>query len=161
MARSDLAGQHLADLHALAAELEVPRYRLLRRDQLIAEIEARRGGPGFAEEVAPSEVEPEQEEPAEETEVEPGEEETETVTGSLEITRRRYGFLRLEGPDPGPDDVYVSASQIRRCELKPGDEVTGPARAPRRGERHRALVHVDLVNGEKPPDRDGADEGNE
>ncbi len=46
--------------------------------------------------------------------------------------------------------MYVSASQVRRCELTEGDEVTGPARAPRRGERHRALVRVNLVNGEPP-----------
>jgi transcription termination factor Rho len=47
-------------------------------------------------------------------------------------------------------DVYVSASQIRRCELRPGDEVSGPARQPRRGERHRALVRVETVNGQSP-----------
>ena len=68
----------------------------------------------------------------------------------LEITRQRYGFLRLEGLVPGDGDIYVSASQVRRCELRPGDEVAGPAREPRRGERHRALVHVDRVNGEEP-----------
>ncbi|TMK75523.1 MAG: hypothetical protein E6G49_01295 [Actinobacteria bacterium] len=44
----------------------------------------------------------------------------------------------------------MSASQIRRCELRSGDEVSGPAREPRRGERHRALVHVDRVNGGEP-----------
>ena len=55
----------------------------------------------------------------------------------------------VEGSD---DDVYVSASQVRRCEMKEGDEVTGPVRAPRRGERHRALVRVNLVNGEPPVD---------
>jgi transcription termination factor Rho len=49
-------------------------------------------------------------------------------------------------------DVYVSASQIRRCELRPGDQVTGPARQPRRGERHRALVRVETVNGQSPED---------
>jgi len=73
--------------------------------------------------------------------------ETEEITGTLEITRQRHGFLRVEGSD---DDVYVSASQVRRCELSDGDEVTGPARSPRRGERHRALVRVNLVNGEEP-----------
>jgi transcription termination factor Rho len=44
---------------------------------------------------------------------------------------------------------------VRRCELRPGDEVAGPAREPRRGERHRALVHVDTVNGEEPQVADG------
>jgi transcription termination factor Rho len=75
---------------------------------------------------------------------------TEDVTGILEITRQRHGFLRLGGLTARDDDVYVSASQVRRCELRPGDEVSGPAREPRRGERHRALVHVDRVNGGDP-----------
>jgi transcription termination factor Rho len=79
----------------------------------------------------------------------PENEETEEVTGILEITRQRHGFLSVEGSD---DDVYVSASQVRRCEMKEGDEVTGPMREPRRGERHRALVRVNLVNGEPPVD---------
>src|SRR5437763_10847719 len=61
-----------------------------------------------------------------------------------------YGFLRLQGLHEGEGDVYVSASQIRRCELRPGDEVSGPARPPRRGERHRALVRVESVNGHPP-----------
>ena len=72
------------------------------------------------------------------------------MTGALEITPQRYGFLRLRGLESHPDDVYISASQVRRCELRPGDQVSGPARAPRRGERHRALVHVDRVNGGEP-----------
>src|SRR5256885_9862600 len=63
-----------------------------------------------------------------------------------------YGFLRLSGLQQAEGDVYVSASQIRRCELRPGDEVSGPARAPRRGERHRALVRVEAVNGQSPED---------
>jgi transcription termination factor Rho len=77
-------------------------------------------------------------------------EETEEVSGILELTRQRHGFLRLGGLTSRDDDVYVSASQVRRCELRPGDEVSGPAREPRRGERHRALVHVDGVNGGEP-----------
>ena len=75
---------------------------------------------------------------------------TEDVAGVLELTRQRYGFLRLEGLAPSEGDVYISAAQVRRCELRAGDEVAGPAREPRRGERHRALVHVDTVNGEEP-----------
>jgi transcription termination factor Rho len=75
---------------------------------------------------------------------------TEGVTGVLELTRQRYGFIRLSGLAPTDGDVYISAAQVRRCELRPGDEVTGPAREPRRGERHRALVHVDTVNGSEP-----------
>jgi transcription termination factor Rho len=66
------------------------------------------------------------------------------------VTRQRYGFLRLGGLTQSEGDVYVSAAQVRRCDLRPGDEVAGPAREPRRGERHRALVHIDSVNGEDP-----------
>jgi transcription termination factor Rho len=47
-------------------------------------------------------------------------------------------------------DVYVSPSQIRRCELQRGDLVAGPARKPRRGERHPAMIHIDTVNGIEP-----------
>ncbi len=76
--------------------------------------------------------------------------ETEEVTGVLDRMPQGYGFLRLEGLSAHEGDVYVSASQIRRCELRPGDEVRGPARSPRRGERHRALVRVESVNGQEP-----------
>lgn len=80
---------------------------------------------------------------------------TEPVSGVLDILPQRYGFLRLKGIEAAADDVYISASQIRRCELRTGDEVSGPAREPRRGERYRALVHVDLVNGAEATDEDG------
>jgi transcription termination factor Rho len=72
------------------------------------------------------------------------------VTGVLDRMPQGYGFLRLGGLEETEGDVYVSASQIRRCELRPGDEVSGPARPPRRGERHRALVRVESVNGQSP-----------
>ena len=143
---------HLADLHARAAELAVPRYRMLRRDELVAEITERGGDAGAEPEEAPEPKEP----PERRREAKPERErledtETEDVVGVLEVTPQRYGFLRFGGLEAQPDDVYVSASQIRRCELRSGDEVGGPARAPRRGERHRALVHVDRVNGGEPP----------
>ena len=76
--------------------------------------------------------------------------ETDDVSGVLDRMPQGYGFLRLSGLAAGEGDVYVSASQIRRCELRPGDRVSGPARPPRRGERHRALVRVDSVNGQEP-----------
>jgi len=151
-----LAELHLAALHELAAELGVPRFRLLRREQLVAEVKARlaAGEPAVAEPEPEREPEPEparEPEPEPEREREPLEEvATEEVTGALEITPQRYGFLRLRGLESHPDDVYISASQVRRCELRPGDQVSGPARPPRRGERHRALVHVDRVNGGEP-----------
>ncbi len=80
---------------------------------------------------------------------------TDDVRGVLEVTRQRYGFLRLGGLTQSDGDVYISAAQVRRCNLRPGDEISGPAREPRRGERHRALVHVDSVNGEEPHVEEG------
>jgi transcription termination factor Rho len=157
---------HLADLHALAARLAVPRFRMLRRPQLVSEIESRRGTSGEALDAptvrAPAPVDAsEAETPPEGTPAVAAKPErererlettqTQDVTGVVEITPQRYGFLRVHGLGPDPDDVYISASQIRRCELRPGDEISGPARAPRRGERHRALVHVDQVDTEGPP----------
>ncbi len=88
-------------------------------------------------------------EPEEEVEEQP-EPDTEAVTGVLDRMPQGYGFLRLSGLHEAEGDVYVSASQIRRCELRPGDEVSGPARPPRRGERHRALVRIESVNGQNP-----------
>jgi transcription termination factor Rho len=154
----NLADLHLADLHARAADLGVPRFRLLRRADLVREIEARGGGEpageGDAGEVREAAV-PERGARAEGSEGRRGREpleadETEEVTGILEIMPQRFGFLRLEGLEEEPGDVYISAAQVRRCELRPGDQVSGPARSPRRGERHRALVHVDRVNGVEP-----------
>jgi transcription termination factor Rho len=151
-----LAELHLAALHELAAELGVPRFRLLRREQLVDEVKARLGaGERVAAEPEPQpEPEPQsrrEAQPHPEPQRQPLEEvATEEVSGALEITPQRYGFLRLRGLESQPDDVYISASQVRRCELRPGDQVSGPARAPRRGVRHRALVHVDRVKGGEP-----------
>ncbi len=69
----------------------------------------------------------------------------------LDVVAQGHGFLRLGGLDPRSGDVYVSASQIRRCELRAGDEVSGPAREPRRGERHRALIKVDRGERRRAP----------
>jgi transcription termination factor Rho len=151
MALTDL---HLADLHERARELEVPGYRMLTRPELIEAIEAAGGTEeGPAAEPAEADVAME-EELAQEEDAEPAEEpeevETEEVTGVLDRTPQGFGFLRLSGLHASEGDVYVSASQIRRCELRPGDEVSGPAREPRRGERHRALVRVESVNGQPP-----------
>ncbi len=111
----------------------------------------RRGGRGRGRErLAPSAEELDGEAAEEEREEGREEAEAEEVIGVLELTRQRHGFLRGDGLAARDDDVYVSASQVRRCELRPGDVVRGPARAPRRGERHRALIHVDSVNGGEP-----------
>jgi transcription termination factor Rho len=163
MALRDL---HLADLHQRARELEVPRYRMLARDELIKAIEQADGdSQSTSKEVAAPAAATETEAPADVAggdeeatsdedeasgEEEASDEEAEEVTGVLDRMPQGYGFLRLSGMSEAEGDVYVSASQIRRCELRPGDQVSGPARQPRRGERHRALVRVESVNGQSP-----------
>lgn len=71
--------------------------------------------------------------------------------GVVELLGNGSGFLRVSPPDPSDDDVYVSAAQVRRCELVSGDTVAGPVRAPRRSERYPSLVRVDTING-RPAD---------
>jgi transcription termination factor Rho len=132
-----LADLHLAELHERASELGIPRYRSMRRSELVREIAALSPEDERSATKEGGEREREQLEPAE----------TEDASGLLEIMPQRFAFLRVRGLESSPEDVYVSASQVRRCELRSGDEVSGPARDPRRGERHRALVHVDRVNG--------------
>jgi transcription termination factor Rho len=72
--------------------------------------------------------------------------------GTLEVLPDGFGFLR--SPDSsylaGPDDIYVSPSQIRRFNLHTGDTIEGEIRTPKDGERYFALVKVDKVNGEPP-----------
>ena len=94
----------------------------------------------------------------------PGEEETKetkepreapaadaTAEGVVDLLGNGSGFLRVSPPDPSDGDVYISAAQVRRCELVDGDTVTGPVRAPRRSERYPSLVRVDTING-RPAD---------
>lgn len=69
-------------------------------------------------------------------------------TGVLDVLPNGSGFIRAEPYQQSREDVYVSPAQIRRCELRPGDEVSGPVRPPRRNERHPSLVRVATVNGQ-------------
>ena len=72
--------------------------------------------------------------------------------GVIEVLQDGFGFLR--SPDanylPGPDDIYVSPSQIRKFSLKTGDTVEGYIRGPKEGERYFALVKVNSINFEEP-----------
>ena len=72
--------------------------------------------------------------------------------GVLEVLPDGFGFLRA--PDynylPGPDDIYVSPSQIRKFDLQTGDTVSGQIRPPKEGERYFALIKVEAVNFESP-----------
>ncbi|HEX4719963.1 MAG TPA: Rho termination factor N-terminal domain-containing protein [Thermoleophilaceae bacterium] len=77
-----------------------------------------------------------------------GEREEDMRRGILDVLPNGSGFIRAEPYRQSREDVYVSPAQIRRCELRPGDEVEGPVRPPRRNERHPSLVRVATVNGQ-------------
>jgi len=173
--RKELEDSPLADLHAIASELGIEGYRALRREDLVAAIlgggepaaesadegetaeperprRSRGRGRGRGRGRSRDEVEdkPEAEQPEgevddePEAESEPAEDEQhETFAGVLDVLPNGSGFLRVaDGAD-----VYVSPAQIRRCELRPGDELAGPVRPARRNERYPSLVRVESVNG--------------
>ena len=73
-------------------------------------------------------------------------------TGTLEVLQDGFGFLRSAESNylPGPDDIYVSPSQVRRFSLRTGDTVTGQIRGPKDGERYFALLKVSEINFEDP-----------
>ncbi len=67
--------------------------------------------------------------------------------GVVELLGNGSAFLRVNPPEASDEDVYISAAQVRRCELVSGDRVTGPLRTPRRSERYPSLVRVETING--------------
>jgi transcription termination factor Rho len=173
MASEDLSKAHIAELHERAAAAGIPDYRRLRREELIERLDGDEGAGG--DEGAEGESEkpratrgrrggrsrrsgrggerpaPGRERSDRDSEPDRSDEDAgEPVSGVLDVVGAGHGFLRLKGLEPDPDDIYISASQIRRCELRAGDQVEGPARPPRRGERHPALVRVEAVNGAEP-----------
>jgi len=114
----------VTDLTRIAKQLEVPGATGMRKQELIFEIlraRAEKSGLIFSE-------------------------------GVLEVLPDGFGFLRA--PDynylPGPDDIYVSPSQIRKFDLHTGDTVSGQIRSPKEGERYFALIKVEAVNFEPP-----------
>ena len=166
--RAELEQSPLADLHLLANELGVDGFRRLRRDDLIDAIVARQSGAEVAAEEEQEEEAPrprrgrrggrgrgrvrgaDEEDGA--TDEDAGEDEGEKVVeGVVELLSNGSGFIRLAPPDPTDDDVYISAAQVKRCELVSGDRIAGPLRAPRRSERFPSLVRVDTING-RPAD---------
>jgi transcription termination factor Rho len=86
-----------------------------------------------------------------ETEVAPRDVEERIAEGEVELLGNGSAFIRLSPPETTDDDVYVSAAQVKRCELVSGDRISGPVRAPRRSERFPSLVRVDTING-RPAD---------
>jgi transcription termination factor Rho len=107
---------------------------------------SRRGGRGRSRPRGDSDLDAEAEPAAPAAEAE-----DRTVEGTIELIGNGSAFLRLTPPEPSDDDVYVSAAQVKRCELVSGDRVTGPLRPPRRSERFPSLVRVDTING-RPAD---------
>lgn len=74
------------------------------------------------------------------------------VAGIVDLMGNGSGFIRLSPPETTDDDVYVSAAQVKRCELVSGDTVAGPVRRPRRSERYPSLIRVTTING-RPADQ--------
>ncbi|HXM18853.1 MAG TPA: transcription termination factor Rho [Candidatus Tumulicola sp.] len=72
------------------------------------------------------------------------------ATGVLEILPEGYGFLRRENMRPGPHDVYISQSQVRRFELRTGDQIAGLIRDPKDNEKYHGILKVEAVNGQDP-----------
>jgi transcription termination factor Rho len=135
-----------ADAEADAEEVPAPKRRRGRRGG--------RGRSSAREEAARDEdqVEPEQAEtPAESVESPPepadAPAEDQLVEGVVELLPNGSGFVRVEPPDPSDDDVYISAAQVKRCELVTGDRVLGPKRTPRRSERFASMIRIDTING--------------
>ncbi len=121
---AELKSKSVSDLHDLAEELKISNYSGLRKQDLIFRIE---------QNLLDSEV------------VLRGE-------GVLEILPEGYGFLRSQDWNYlyGPDDIYVSPSQIKRFDLRTGDTILGQVRPPKEGERYLALLKVESVNGDEP-----------
>jgi transcription termination factor Rho len=69
-----------------------------------------------------------------------------TASGLLDILPEGYGFLRTSGYLPGPEDIYVSLSQVRRSMLRKGDMLSGKIRRPRDNEKYAALLQIDAIN---------------
>ena len=72
------------------------------------------------------------------------------MEGVLEILPEKIRFLKADQLSASPEDIYISASQIRRFDLRTGDLVSGKVRPPKENERYFGLLHVEAVNGEDP-----------
>jgi transcription termination factor Rho len=68
------------------------------------------------------------------------------IEGVVELISGGSGFVRVSPPEPSDDDVYISAAQVKRCELVSGDRVSGPKRPPRRSERFASMIRIETIN---------------
>lgn len=176
LTRDALEGSPLADLHDVASELGIDGFRRLRKQDLVeailervpggepaaapasedagpapARTSSRRGGAGRGRtdarrgETRRRDNGRRADRDRDEGERDEGEV---TVEGVVEVLANGSGFVRVKGAGQiSDDDVYVSAAQLRRCELVSGDTITGPLRRPRRSERYPSLVRVETING--------------
>src|SRR5450759_4354764 len=118
----ELDNKTLRELRELAKSMEVTGYSRLKKDDLIiALLRAKAEGEGYI-----------------------------FGGGVLDVVDENIGFLRSERYLPGPDDVYVSQSQIRRFGLRTGDMVIGQVRPPKDSEKYFGLLRVEAVNGIDP-----------
>lgn len=149
-------GEELTD--AVAHELRVHDGRTEDAAPSRRRRRGRRGGRGRGDRpaagVAPADAEadgspPDEGEKHEQPAPEAAEEETAegVVEGVVELVPNGSAFVRVHPPEPSDEDVYISAAQVKRCELISGDRVSGPRRAPRRSERFASMVRVDTING--------------
>ncbi len=107
------------------------------------------GEPSGAAEAGEPSAAAEEGEPSAEAEAEepPAAAEEDIVDGVVELVGNGSGFVRAHPPEPSDDDVYISAAQVKRCELLSGDRITGPRRPPRRSERFASMIRIDTING--------------
>lgn len=154
MKREELQAKKLLDLREIAKFLEIPSPYKYSKVELIDAILNR--GEEIQEEVKKEESENIKEKidtsqlSTEATEELEKQDEVIAASGILEIHSEGYGFLRAHNYQSGDDDVYMSPSQIRRFRLKMGDRIKGVTREPNPGERYRALLYVESVNGQDP-----------
>lgn len=120
---SQLENMTLKELYALAREYKVSYYsKLTKKELIVAILKVRAEREGYF-----------------------------YMDGVLEIIQQEgFGFLRPINYSPSSEDIYISASQIRRFSLRNGDKVAGKVRPPKENERYYGLLHVDAVNGEDP-----------
>jgi len=157
----DIESMTIAELRELAKELGIKSISKFKKLELVAEI--KKASPASIEKdgvVLREKLSAKPEEETREVKVETEEKkekfkelvnESGTARGVLEIIEtNNYGFLRGTNYLTSPDDIYVSPSQIRRFNLKTGDEVEGKVRTPKEGEKFKALLYVEKVNGENP-----------
>lgn len=136
----DLEGKTLAELREEAKKLGIKRVTGVKKDELVKSIKI------AIHEINASEAA----EKAQEKDPEPAVPEGDESEGVLEIMADGYGFLRTENFEQGDNDIYISQSQIRRFNLRTGDNVKGITRQAREGERYGALLFVKSVNGDNP-----------